>query len=395
MLRRYLDLLAIVACTAALATLTFAEPLSAVLRIGLGLPFVLLFPGYVVIAALFPHRGHLDLTAQAALSLGLSIAIVPLIGLALNYSPWGVRLAPLFACTSLFIGAFALAAAVRRQLAKDDGQPQQPSGRRFRPDGRPSGRWRSMVSPGWLLAIAATLPLLAAGYLATAAGEDGEGFTELYVLGPGGSTSGLEGPLVERERTSLLLGVTNREGGESTYRIDVTVGGVVAGTRGQLTLADGEEWLGEVPIVAERAGDGQKVDIRLYRDGGGEPYRSLHLWVTVAPQGPAYVQGEQGATAVAAAVTRSPTPTPTAVPTVAPAAEAATPTPSPAPAPTPTPTPEPAPSEHIVSPGEYLTLIAELYGIPLSTLLSLNEFPDPDLIYPDQQISLPHPEQDE
>lgn len=42
----------------------------------------------------------------------------------------------------------------------------------------------------------------------------------------------------------------------------------------------------------------------------------------------------------------------------------------------------------MVSAGEYLTLIAELYDIPLEALLTLNELPDPDLIFPDQQIAL-------
>lgn len=63
---------------------------SNVLRIIIGLPLVLFFPGYTLIAALFPRKGSLSGIERLALSFGLSIAVVPLIGLALNYMPWGM-----------------------------------------------------------------------------------------------------------------------------------------------------------------------------------------------------------------------------------------------------------------------------------------------------------------
>ena len=56
----------------------------------LGLPLILFFPGYALLAALFPAKSDLDGVERAALSFGLSIAVVPLIGLGLNYSPWGL-----------------------------------------------------------------------------------------------------------------------------------------------------------------------------------------------------------------------------------------------------------------------------------------------------------------
>lgn len=78
---------AIMALAALLFTLT---PLSALfLRVPIGLLMVLFVPGYVLIAALFPKREDLDGIERIALSFGLSIAVVPLIGLGLNYTPWG------------------------------------------------------------------------------------------------------------------------------------------------------------------------------------------------------------------------------------------------------------------------------------------------------------------
>ena len=86
-------------------------------RVVLGLPFVLFAPGYVFIAALFPEAGSgpvvdgaeggeredatgiregsgIDGIERVALSFGTSIVIVPLIGLVLNFTPWGIRLVP-------------------------------------------------------------------------------------------------------------------------------------------------------------------------------------------------------------------------------------------------------------------------------------------------------------
>src|SRR3972149_42796 len=97
MTRRELDLLLVVASSLVLTAIILAIPSAKPARIILGLPFVLFFPGYALMAALFPRKDDIDPIERVALSLGLSIAVVPLIGLALNYSPWGIRLDPILA----------------------------------------------------------------------------------------------------------------------------------------------------------------------------------------------------------------------------------------------------------------------------------------------------------
>ena len=71
-------------------------------RNGLGIIFVLFLPGYAFIKALFPKTvpiktssENLDKIERIALSLGMSLALVPIVGLILNYTPWGIRLAPI------------------------------------------------------------------------------------------------------------------------------------------------------------------------------------------------------------------------------------------------------------------------------------------------------------
>lgn len=46
---------------------------------------------------------------------------------------------------------------------------------------------------------------------------------------------------------------------------------------------------------------------------------------------------------------------------------------------------------HIVAAGETLSWVADLYGVPLATLLSANGIEDPDYVYEGQVLSLPAP----
>jgi len=78
-----------------------------VLRWIVGSILVLFLPGFVVMQALFPSGRELDAIERFALSVGLSIAITPLIGLLLNYTPWGIRLDPII--TSLFVFTLSIA----------------------------------------------------------------------------------------------------------------------------------------------------------------------------------------------------------------------------------------------------------------------------------------------
>ena len=98
---------------------------SGALRIILGLAFIIFFPGYTLVAALFPRKGDLRGVERLALSFGLSIAIVPLIGLVLNYTPWGIRLYPAMLSILGFIIIMTMVALYRRGRI--------PSGERYAP----------------------------------------------------------------------------------------------------------------------------------------------------------------------------------------------------------------------------------------------------------------------
>lgn len=107
---------AVTALVAATVIVVFMVNSSALLyvRYVLGGIFVLFIPGFLLISALYARSEEMDTLERVALSIGLSLAVVPLIGLALNYTPWGIRLEPIMVSLALFSEVMAVICVVRR-----------------------------------------------------------------------------------------------------------------------------------------------------------------------------------------------------------------------------------------------------------------------------------------
>jgi hypothetical protein len=122
------------------AIFTIPEDLQPIVtvRYVLGTIFILWLPGYTFIKALFPQTPppkpgtwltrtvqNLDTIERIALSIGLSLALVPIVGLLLNYTPWGIRLAPITLSLTTLTLAFATAALLREnQTRKKQATPK-------------------------------------------------------------------------------------------------------------------------------------------------------------------------------------------------------------------------------------------------------------------------------
>jgi len=103
-----------IAVTVALATIYFLpENTSSVIRIVVGGSFALFVPGYSLMQVMFPSR-DLDTTEDVLLSIGLSLAALPFLGLVLNYTPWGITLIPIMTSLSVICIALSLAGAYRK-----------------------------------------------------------------------------------------------------------------------------------------------------------------------------------------------------------------------------------------------------------------------------------------
>ena len=259
----------------ALVTIIILFP-SNILRIILGLPFLLFFPGYTLVAALFTRKEGMGSVERVALSFGLSIAVVPLIGLILNYTPWGIRTEPVLYSVALFILISSIIAWLRRS--------RLPEPERFgiefqmRLPGWGGGAWDRVLSIILALTILGALGTL--GY-AIASPKVGERFTEFYIEGLEGKAADYPEELVVGEEGKVIVGIINREHETVIYRVVVTIGEVKKNDVGPVTLDHDGKWEEIVGFTPGKAGDNQKVEFLLYRQGQNEVYQRLHLWVDV------------------------------------------------------------------------------------------------------------------
>lgn len=304
------DLVAVAAVTAATLLCVYVPVLNeSFLRILFGVAMVLFIPGYALIAALFPARGDLDGIERVALSFGLSIAVVPLIGLALNYTPWGIRLDPILASLTLFTLAMTGVAWYRRLLL--------PAGDRFTVPARKmlNTAWTEFYDPGASRldrALSGVLVLSIVAAVATTAyviavPKEGEHFTEFYILGPGGKAADYPTDFAAGSTQSLIIGVGNHEYREIPYTVEMlalnqtfdpatntsTVHAAEPLDRFTLTVPHNETrelpWEFSIPST-----DYNRIEFLLFNetvpgdDVVGEErinasYRDLHLWVRVRP----------------------------------------------------------------------------------------------------------------
>ncbi len=270
-----MELILIVVVTSILTLLV--ELTTGVPRIVLGAVFLLLFPGYALVAAVFPRKGTLRAVERIVLSVVLSIAITPLAGLILNYTPWGIRLESIFVTVaSLVLIASAVAVLRRGNL---------PASERFEPsihlrvprlDGM-TGRNKILYS---LLMVSVLAGVGTLTYV-LAAPKAHEPFTDFYVLGSGGMARDYPHDLALGEQAEVILGIENNQRRYAEYRIEVVLSGEKEQEIGPIGLASGEAWQGRVAIAPTKVGEDQKVEFLLYEGDGIQPYSTLHLWLDV------------------------------------------------------------------------------------------------------------------
>ena len=249
---------------------------SNILRIILGLPFVIFFPGYTLMAALFPRRESVSGIERLVLSFGLSIAVVALIGLILNSTPWGIRLESILWSTASFILIMAVITWFRRKRLLEESFSIE----------------FTLASVSWgkgvlnrLLSIVLVIVILGAlgitGYV-IAASKLGQEFTEFYVLGLEGETTDYPEELKVGEEGIVTITIINREYETVSYRVEVVFNDIKVDEIGPLILQNDEEWTQEVSFAPEIAGENQKVEFLLYRNGELRPYlEALRLWIDV------------------------------------------------------------------------------------------------------------------
>jgi len=247
-------------------------------RIILGLPFVLFLPGYALAAALFPRKDALSGIERVALSFGMSIAVASLIGLLLNYMPWGIGVYPIFISLTIFILVMSIIARYQRRRLTE-GERLAISFNLSLPIGRGQGTLDKVLT---IILVPAILGAMGTIGYAVATPRVGERFTEFYVLGPEGNAIEYPTELKVGEQWIGIVGIVNQEQETASYLVEVTIDGIRNEEIGAIVLEHGEKWERRVTFKPARAKDNQKVEFLLYKNGQSEPYlKPLYLWVNV------------------------------------------------------------------------------------------------------------------
>jgi uncharacterized membrane protein len=281
------------------------------LRILFGIPLVLFIPGYALIAALFPGSRDIDLIERTALSFGLSIAIVPLTGLALNYTPWGIRLDPIVICLSILTIGLCVVAQYRRA--------QLPPVERFV---FPFRELREAITGEFLPKEGASrtdrilsIILLVAIFAAVATTvyvivvpKEGEKFTEFFILGEKQKAADYPTRLMTGTNGSLFIGIGNHEYRNITYTVETylvdmrfnettnttTLRAMNPVSRFTVQVPHNETVITPYSFTA-RSKEFNRIEFLLFNetvpddsvtgiDRIGRSYRDLHLWITIYPK---------------------------------------------------------------------------------------------------------------
>lgn len=249
------------------------------LRIGLGLLFVIFVPGYTLLSAVFPKRDDLSGIERLALSFGLSISAVPLIGLILNYTPWGIKLYPTLISITLFIMVTSAISWYRQRKLPEANRLHFAFGIHL-PDWAALPKLDKALSISLIIAILAVIGCL--GYI-IATPKQGEKFTEFYILGLDGKAEHYPRDAFTGQPIYLIVGIVNHENQPTSYRVETKIGDDIINQLTTSILDHGQKWEKTINFTVQISGAKQKVEFYLYKNNEVEPYLKdpLYLYLNV------------------------------------------------------------------------------------------------------------------
>jgi len=272
-----MDLFLIIVLT--IISIPVVEFTTGLVRLLLGVIILLIFPGYSLMSALFPENKSLSGVERAMFTIVLSFAVVSLAGLALNYTPWGIRLTPIIITAPVLIMIFCGVTLFRRsRLSKDE---------RFIlrlhlhfPNWSAVSHFDRILYACLIIVVIGSLSTLC--YTITRP-KPQEYFSNFYMLGSGGKMDNYPSQVKLGDSATITLGVENHESQTTAYNITVTLSGQPVQSIGPFELPVEGTWSQDIPLTPTQTGDNQQFDFLLYKNGTSTLYLNLKLWLDVTP----------------------------------------------------------------------------------------------------------------
>jgi uncharacterized membrane protein len=253
----------------------------------LGLPLVLFLPGYSLLAALFPAKSDLEGIERICLSFGLSIATVPLIGLALNYTSWGISLPPILISLSVFTFLMCGLAYLRRSKLPQTEAFEVPfietilsikSEILKKPESKLDRALTVLLVFSILLSVTTLIYVIITP-------KEGEHFTEFYILSPEGKADNYTTKYFLGENGNITVGIVNHEYRPVNYTMEIRLDNKslpLPANLQHITLVHNEGWEKPVTFTPTFEGKNMKLEFLLFNETNKIiPYRDLHLWIDV------------------------------------------------------------------------------------------------------------------
>jgi uncharacterized membrane protein len=250
-------------------------------RVILGIPLMFFIPGFVWMSVLFPRRSQMNIGNRLAYSVILSVIVILIVALLLNYTPPGITLVSVVwsIVATVLIGS-AIAAGRQSGLPDDDRATLSILKVNLK-----NIRLPKSVLERTLLGMLGVVLLGAIGVIGYAVANplDPQKYTEFYVLDSRGEIN-YQVTMKMGNSYPVKVGIVNHERAAMVYQIEVWFGDVKWLDIAPPKLADEEKWEEEVLLVPQSVGNNQKIQIILFKNDEENPYlRPLQLWVNVVP----------------------------------------------------------------------------------------------------------------
>ena len=285
------DLLLVVGLVLLIDIFVFVPVLNvSFLRTYLGILLVLFLPGYALTGAIFPAKKDLDGIERAVISLGLSIAIVPIMGLVLNFTIGGIQEITILTSLSVFIFLMCVIAYQRRSLLSEEEAFEVPYKDFFLRMKTEVMKKPECKIDRIFVVLLVFFALASVVSLAHIIGnqKEREHFTEFYIIGTNKTADGYPTDLVMGRNETIIVGIVNHEYRPVDYTMEMRLENQslhLPENQKQISIAHNVSWIEPVTFIPAFKGNNMKLEFLLFNETEKQtPYRHLHLWINITKE---------------------------------------------------------------------------------------------------------------